>query len=163
MKTLFKKFSPLLVLLIALSMNSCKQETKDKIDAAGEAVVEESKEAAEKAGEAVKETAEDVKDALVEGTNYHATGQVPCRMKGQVSGNCDFGVFRKGNGSADVTITKPDGNTVTVHFEMGKVTGVDETQAGFRPEFKASKEADLYILDNGEDRYEIPEAVVMGG
>jgi hypothetical protein len=163
MKIAFKSLSLLLALTFSLSFVSCKQGTKEKVQDAGEAVVEDTKEAAEKAGEAVKETAEDVKDALVEGTDYHAIGMVPCKMEGQPSGNCDFGVRRIGNGTADVTITRPDGNTVTVHFEMGKVKSVDESQDGFRPEFKSSKEGDLYILDNGEDRYEIPEAVIVGG
>ena len=159
MKIALRSLLFLLALTFSVSLVSCKQGTKEKVEEAEEAVMEETKEAAE----AVEAAAEEVKDAMVEGTNYHATGMVPCKMEGQPSGNCDFGVHRIGNGSADVTITKPDGNTVTVHFEMGKVKSVDESQDGFRPEFKSSKEGDLYILDNGEDRYEIPEAVIMGG
>ena len=69
-----KYFTPLLALFLAFSLNSCKQETKDKLKAAEEAVVEETKEAAEKVGEAaestgnaVKEAAEDVADAVEDG------------------------------------------------------------------------------------------------
>lgn len=163
MKIAFKSLTILLAMTFSLSFVSCKQETKDKVKAAEEAVVEETKEAADKAGEAVREAAEDVKDAMVEGTKYHATGMVPCKLEGQPSGNCDFGVYRKGNGTADVTITRPDGNTVTVHFEIGKVKGIDETQEGFRPDYSVNKEGDLYIITIGEDRYEIPDAVLIGG
>jgi hypothetical protein len=69
-----KYFTPLLALFLVLSLNSCKQETKDKLKAAEEAVVEETQEAAEKVGEvaestgnAVKEAAEDVADAVEDG------------------------------------------------------------------------------------------------
>ncbi|MGB5317332.1 MAG: hypothetical protein WBN56_15135, partial [Robiginitalea sp.] len=74
MKLISKSISLFLVVAFSMSLNSCKQETKDKMEAAGEAVVEETQEAAENAGEAVTEAAVDVKDALVAGTNYNATG-----------------------------------------------------------------------------------------
>lgn len=174
MKITIKNAALLLALAFSISLVSCKEGTKEKVQDAGEAVMEDTKEAtqkagdaveeaAEKAGDAVKDAARDVEDALVDGTDYHATGMIPCKMEGQPSGNCDFGVRRIGNGTADVVITRPDGNTVTVHFEMGKVKSVEESQGGFRPEFEASKEGDMHILTNGEDRYEIPDAVIVGG
>ncbi len=102
-------------------------------------------------------------DALVDGTNYNATGKVPCQTTaGQPTGNCDFGVVRQGNGSAQVTITKPDGRTRTIYFENGSATGYDMSQADPK-EFNSSKEVDLFIIRIGEERYEIPEAVVFGG
>ena len=153
----------LAALAFSVSFTSCKQSTKEKVKEAEEAVVEYTQEAAKKAGDADEEAAREVKDALVEGTDYHATGKIPCKMEGQPSGNCDFGVRRLGNGSADVTITRPDGNTVTVHFELGKVKSVEESQGGFRPEFKSSMEGDLHILTIGRDRYEILNAVIVGG
>nr|WP_321467491.1 hypothetical protein [uncultured Desulfobulbus sp.] len=40
------------------------------------------------------------RDAKVAGTDYHATGNIPCSMsKGQPTGSCLFGVKREGNGS----------------------------------------------------------------
>lgn len=60
-----------MALLLAISLTSCKQDTKDKINQAQEAVVEETKEAAktvgdaaEKAGEAVGEAAEKAGEAV---------------------------------------------------------------------------------------------------
>ncbi|WP_424119422.1 hypothetical protein [Robiginitalea sp.] len=74
MKMSIKYFTPLVALLLAVSLNSCKQETKDKLKDAEEAVVEETKQAAEKvgeaaesAGDAVKEAAGDVADAVEDG------------------------------------------------------------------------------------------------
>jgi len=102
-------------------------------------------------------------DAKVPGTDYHATGDIPCSMGGgQPAGSCPFGVKREGGGSAMVTVTKPDGRTRTIFFEKGRAAGYDESQAD-PGEFKASKEADLSIIHIGQERYEIPDSVVWGG
>ena len=102
-------------------------------------------------------------DAFVPGTNYHATGIVPCSMgEGQPTATCSYGVIREGNGGGMVTITKPDGSTRTIFFEDGKATGYDQSQAE-TGEFSSSKEGDLFIIHIGQERYEIPEAVIFGG
>jgi len=102
-------------------------------------------------------------DALVPGTNYHATGKIPCSMgEGQPLTSCSYGVIREVKGSAMVTITKPDGRTRTVFFEDGKATGYDQSQAD-PGEFSFTKEGDLFIIHIGHERYEIPEAVIFGG
>lgn len=102
-------------------------------------------------------------DALVPGTLYHATGSIPCSMGGgQPTGSCEFGVQRKGNGSGIVTVTKPDGRTRSIFFENGNATGADVSQAD-PGEFSASKESDLSIVRIGDERYEIPDAVIYGG
>ncbi len=66
MKIPFRTFLVPLTFTLGLSVTSCKQETKDKIEAAGEAVVEETQEAAEKVGDAVEKTGEAVKEAAGE-------------------------------------------------------------------------------------------------
>jgi len=102
-------------------------------------------------------------DATVSDTNFNATGMIPCSMgSGAPTGNCDFGVVRRGNGNADVYVTKPDGRKRIITFENGRAIGADVSQADWG-EFRASKESDLYIIYIGEERYEIPEAVVFGG
>lgn len=103
-------------------------------------------------------------DALVQGTNYHATGQVPCQIggNGQSTGNCDFGVVREGNGTGMVTITKPDGKKRTIFFENGKAIRYDQSQAD-HGEFKAFQNQDLNIIHIGDERYEVPDAVINGG
>ena len=163
MKLISKSISLFLVVAFSMSLNSCKQETKDKMEAAGEAVVEETQEAAENAGEAVTEAAVDVKDALVAGTNYNATGKVPCKMgSSSTTVTCDFEVVREGNGNSYVHITNPDGRQRTIFFEEGKATRYANSEAD-NHEFKAAKEGDMSIIHIGEDRYEIPDAVIMGG
>jgi hypothetical protein len=103
------------------------------------------------------------RDTKVAGTQYHATGNIPCSTAGgQPTGSCPFGVTREGNGTGMVTITKPDGRTRTIFFEKGKATGYDMSQAD-PGKFKAEKKGDLSIIHIGEERYEIPDAVIFGG
>jgi hypothetical protein len=103
------------------------------------------------------------RDALVKGTDYHATGNIPCAMAtGQPTGSCPFGVRREGNGSGIVTVTKPDGRARAIFFDNGKATGADIGEAD-PGEFKAEKHGDLSIVRIGKERYEIPDAVIFGG
>jgi hypothetical protein len=102
-------------------------------------------------------------DALVPGTSYHATGNIPCAMAaGQPMGSCPFGVKRKGNGSGIVTVTKPDGRQRAIFFEQGKATGADTSSAD-PGAFSASREGDSTTVRIGTERYEIPDAVIFGG
>lgn len=102
-------------------------------------------------------------DAKVPGTDFHATGTIPCAQgKGQPMGSCAFGVRRQGNGSAMVTVTRADGRQRVIFFEKGRVTGYDGSQADSGG-FAATKEADLNLIRIGDERYEIPDAVVEGG
>ncbi len=102
-------------------------------------------------------------DAKVAGTTYEATGEIPCSMGGGApTGSCPFGVERQGEGSAFVTVTKPDGRTRMIIFEKGVATGYDFSQADNQP-FSASKDSDLSTIMIGQERYEIPDAVPFGG
>ncbi|MCU0224883.1 MAG: hypothetical protein MUF27_12630 [Acidobacteria bacterium] len=102
-------------------------------------------------------------DAKVPGTDFHATGKIPCSMgSGQPTGSCDFGVTREGGGSGMVTVTKPDGRKRVIYFQKGRATGYDQSQAD-TAEFRASRQEDLTIVQIGGERFEIPDAVINGG
>jgi hypothetical protein len=102
-------------------------------------------------------------DAKVPGTDFHATGNLPCAMGGgRPTGQCAFGVKRQGTGSGMVEVTRPDGRKRVIFFERGRATGHDASQAD-RAAFKASRQGDLTIVHIGEERYEIPDAVINGG
>ena len=102
-------------------------------------------------------------DATVSGTNFNATGYIPCSMgSGQPTSNCAFGVVRRGSGDADVQVTLSDGSVRYIYFQNGQAVGYDRSQ-GDRGEFRATKESDLYIIRIGNERYEIPEPVIYGG
>ncbi|MDR9401856.1 MAG: hypothetical protein RI580_00305 [Halothece sp. Uz-M2-17] len=98
------------------------------------------------------------------GGEFDATGQIPCaQYMGQPMTVCDFGVSREGNGTATVVITKPDGQTRAIFFVDGQANSADTSQADGYGEFKAERESDLNFIRVGEERYEIPDAVIYGG
>jgi Bacterial SH3 domain len=96
--------------------------------------------------------------------DFDATGQTPCaQFRGQPMGQCDFGVARAGGGDATVVVTRPDGTTRAIFFGNGKAIGADTSQADGYPEFSAERESDLNLIRIGDERYEIPDAVALGG
>jgi hypothetical protein len=102
-------------------------------------------------------------DAKVPGTGYHATSVIPCSMGGGApTGSCPAGVKRQGGGTADVTVTKPDGRTRTIFFQNGRAVSADVSQADYG-RFSASRQGDLNIIKIGQERYEIPDALPFGG
>lgn len=95
---------------------------------------------------------------------FDANGKVPCAQhKGQPMGQCEFGVARAGGGYATVVVKRPDGRTRAIYFFMGKPVGADTSQADGYPEFRAYRGGDLHTILIGNERYEIPDAVVFGG
>lgn len=103
-------------------------------------------------------------DALVPGTKFNATGNVPCaRSAGQPMNSCRFGVVRTGRGSAQVTVFWPDvGNRVIV-FEKGIPSSFGRSQADGDASLSYNRNADLFLITIGAERFEIPDAVVNGG
>lgn len=95
---------------------------------------------------------------------FDATGKLPCaQAAGQPMSECAFGVARAGGGYATVVVTRPDGRTRAIFFRMGRPLGADTSQADGYPEFSATKESDLNLIRIGGERYEIPDAVILGG
>ncbi len=96
--------------------------------------------------------------------DFDATGWIPCaQFRGQPMGQCDFGVARAGGGFATVVVTKPDGVKRALFFGNGEFVGADTSQADGYPEYSGRKEADLHLIRVGDERYEIPDAVIFGG
>jgi hypothetical protein len=108
-------------------------------------------------------TAAPAADAKVGDTGFHATGNVPCAMGGGApTGSCPYGVTRQGQGSGMVTVTRPDGRKRVIFFEKGRATRYDQSQAD-KGTFKLTRQSDLSIVHIGDERYEIPDAVISGG
>ncbi len=95
---------------------------------------------------------------------FDATGSVPCaEAMGQPLRDCDFGVARAGGGYSTVVVKKPYGGSRAIFFRMGKAIGADTSEADGYPEFSVIRENDLNRIQVGPERYEIPDAVVLGG
>jgi hypothetical protein len=96
--------------------------------------------------------------------DFDATGHIPCaQYLGQPMMQCEFGVARAGGGYATVVVEMPDGSKRAIYFRMGMPIGADTSEADGCPEFSATREGDLHLIRIGNERYEIPEAVVLGG
>ena len=76
---------------------------------------------------------------------------------------CQAAVARDPGGSATIVITRPDGRKRFIFFENGNPLGADLSQADGNMEFSASKGGDVYYINAGDERYEIPEMFVFGG
>ncbi|WP_339463280.1 hypothetical protein [Pseudomonas sp. EA_105y_Pfl2_R69] len=56
-----------------------------------------------------------------------------------------------------------ESRSYTLAIGIAAASGADLSQADGDMSFSASKEADLYLIRAGQERYEIPEALVFGG
>ncbi|QIG50095.1 hypothetical protein G5V57_21650 [Nordella sp. HKS 07] len=102
-------------------------------------------------------------DALVPGTGFNATGEIPCaRVSGQPMTNCKFGVVRQGEGTAQVTVFWPDGGNRVAFFEKGALVNADISQADGDAKLTSERQGDLTIARIGDQRFEIPDVVVYG-
>lgn len=102
-------------------------------------------------------------DALVPGTDFNATSEIPCsRVSGQPSASCKAGVVRRGDGNADVTVFWPDGGTRVLLFKSGNFVGADTSEADGADKTTSTVENGLYLIRVGEQRFEVPDVLVLG-
>ena len=103
-------------------------------------------------------------DAKVAGTEFNATGKMPCaRDAGQPLGQCDYGVVRNGDGSGQITVTWPDGGNRVIYFKNNRPESYDQSEADGSAKLSVSANADLFSVTIGSQRFEFPEAVMAGG
>ena len=94
--------------------------------------------------------------------DFDATGRIPCaRFAGQPMGQCEFGVARAGAGDATVVVTHADGRTRAIFFQLGRAMSADQSQADGYGEFRIERESELNLVRVGDERYEIPDAVIF--
>jgi len=107
-------------------------------------------------------------DALVPGTNYHATTWVPCGFGGvPPTSNCDAGVIRNwgGDGITLLEVTKPDGFKRAIFFRRTTPYRADSSQADGSAgwDFTVSRKGDQVTVNFGPETYVIVDAFVEGG
>lgn len=89
---------------------------------------------------------------------------IPCaRAAGQPMGSCRFGVRREGGGSGSITVFWPDGGNRVIFFKNGTPSRYDESEADGGARMTVHREVDLFQVRIGDQRFEIPEAVISGG
>jgi heat shock protein HslJ len=95
---------------------------------------------------------------------FDASGSLPCAFaEAGLMTECDFGVARSGGGYATVVVRKPDGRTRAIFFRMGRPVGADDSEADGRGAFQATRDGDTHRIRVGQERYEIVDAIVLGG
>jgi hypothetical protein len=103
-------------------------------------------------------------DAQVPGTDFNATGQIPCaRAAGQPMRQCDFGVKREGNGSGSITVFWPDGGNRVIFFKNNKPSAYDESEADGGAKMSVKEDNGLFAVTIGDQRFELFEAIMAGG
>jgi len=107
-------------------------------------------------------------DALVPGTDYHATAQIPCGFAGaEPARNCPAGVKRNWgeDGTTLVEVSKPDGFKRAIFFRGTTPYGADSAEsdgsAGW--DFKVTRRGDQSVISYGPETYVIVDAFVEGG
>ena len=101
------------------------------------------------------------RDALISGTPYHASADVPCVFGGSGKGaSCKASVIRRANNSATVVVTIPGSHKRQFLFVNGKAVASDQPE-----KLSVQRRGDVSVLLLGEnfERYEIVDALVVGG
>ena len=108
--------------------------------------------------------AADSADALVPGTPFHATGELPCTpAAGAAETRCPFGVIRQGGGTGSVQLTLPDGTVRLLQVRNGTPVAVDPVAGGAAPPLTVTRAGDSSIVTIGDQRFVLPDAVIFGG
>lgn len=95
---------------------------------------------------------------------FDAAGTIPCAIgAGAPMTTCAFGVARDDGGNATVVVRKTDGIERALFFSDGKFVSADSSEAGGGFDISSTKDADLHLIRVDNERYEIPDAVILGG
>jgi len=100
-------------------------------------------------------------DAKVAGTRFHATAQVRCKPPYAAAVmQCEAGVIRRGrDGTATVEIRGPNQLFRQILFVKGQPAASNAAQP-----MSAKRDGDTAVVDiDGQERYDIPDALLTGG
>jgi len=117
------------------------------------------------AGRYLVESAAPQRPAMAEGgpkgngTSFDATGSVACAARiGEPIRQCHFGVVREGPGNAGLWVALGDGIERQILFEGGAPVATNSAD-----NMSFEKAGDLFLIRVGDERFQVPEAVVTGG
>ena len=107
-------------------------------------------------------------DAMVAGTDFHATTILRCSMDGSApTGQCNAGVRRRAGpaGESYVEIIRPNGLPRVIVFQGTRAFTADGSEADGSAAytFRARRDGDDTLIEFGPERYVIPDAVIVGG
>lgn len=110
----------------------------------------------------------ETEDALVPGTEYHATAPIPCGVDGAgPNASCEAGVIRQWgeDGTTLVEVTKPDGMKRAIFVRGTEPYGADSAEADGSAgwDFVTSRDGDRVTITYGPESYVLVDAFTEGG
>ena len=100
---------------------------------------------------------------LPAGSSFTASSIIPCARPGTGSAQCDAGVVREGNGTGFVMVFWPDAGSRVLYFENGEVIRYDQSEADGGAVLSVTREGDVQIVTVGDARFEVFDALLVGG
>ncbi len=95
--------------------------------------------------------------------DFDASGHIPCaQIQGQPMGKCAFGVARGTGGDATVVVTFPNGFKRKLFFTHGVFIRADSSMSGAGFDTDWRTKGNLHIIRVDDQRYELPDAVILG-
>lgn len=100
---------------------------------------------------------------LPAGSDFTASSIIKCERPGTGAAQCDAGVVREGNGNGFVMVFWPDAGSRVLYFENGEIMRYDQSEADGGAELRVTRDADLQIVTVGDARFEVFDALLIGG
>ena len=93
---------------------------------------------------------------------FDARAEMPCAIgTGATTWRCPAGVARGPAGEATVAVSLPGGGTRMLFFVQGQFAGTDAPAAQGWPQVQ--RDGDLTLIRLQRERYEVPDAFILGG
>lgn len=100
---------------------------------------------------------------LPEGSSFTASSIIPCERPGTGAAQCDAGVVREGGGNGFVMVFWPDAGSRVLYFENGEVVRYDQAESDGGAELRVTRNSDIQIVTVGDARFELFDALLVGG
>lgn len=100
---------------------------------------------------------------LPSGSDFTASSIIPCERPGTGAAQCDAGVVREGNGTGFVMVFWPDAGNRVLYFEDGEIVRYDQSEADGGAVLRVTRNGDLQIVTVGDARFEVFDALLVGG
>lgn len=100
---------------------------------------------------------------LPEGSSFTASSVIPCARPGTGEAQCDAGVVREGNENGFVMVFWPDAGNRILYFENGEIIRYDQAESDGGAELRVTRNDDIQIVTIGDARFEVFDALLVGG
>ncbi|WP_263389518.1 hypothetical protein [Ruegeria marisflavi] len=97
------------------------------------------------------------------GSSFTASSIIYCERPGTEPRECDTGVVREGNGNGFAMVFWPDAGNRVLYFENGEVIRYDQSEADGGAELRVTRDGDMQIVTVGDARFELIDALLVGG